>query len=79
MGYRRIHGELASLGVKVAAASTAWEILKNAGIESPATPIRAHLAAVATPPGPEPVNLDQYRVRKQARIDGLINGYRLVA
>jgi len=29
-GYRRIHGELAGLGVKVAA-STAWEILKNAG------------------------------------------------
>jgi transposase len=29
-GYRRIHGELASLGVKIAA-STAWEILKNAG------------------------------------------------
>jgi putative transposase len=33
-GYRRIHGELAGLGVKVAA-STVWEILKNAGI-SPA-------------------------------------------
>ncbi len=31
-GYRRIHGELAGLGVK-AAASTVWEILKNAGIE----------------------------------------------
>ena len=31
-GYRRIHGELAALGVKVAA-STAWEILKNAGID----------------------------------------------
>jgi putative transposase len=30
--YRRIHGELAGLGVKVAA-STAWEILKNAGID----------------------------------------------
>jgi transposase len=30
-GYRRIHGELAGLGVKVAA-STAWEVLKNAGI-----------------------------------------------
>jgi len=30
-GYRRIHGELAGLGVKVAA-STAWEILRNAGI-----------------------------------------------
>jgi putative transposase len=31
-GYRRIHGELAGLGVKVAA-STVWEILKNAGID----------------------------------------------
>jgi transposase len=31
-GYRRIHGELAGLGVKVAA-SAAWEILKNAGID----------------------------------------------
>src|SRR5271170_8186825 len=31
-GYRRIHGELASLGVKVAA-STVWEILKKAGID----------------------------------------------
>jgi putative transposase len=31
-GYRRIHGELAGLGAKVAA-STVWEILKNAGID----------------------------------------------
>jgi putative transposase len=31
-GYRRIHGELADLGVKIAA-STAWEILKDAGID----------------------------------------------
>src|ERR1035438_1473084 len=31
-GYRRIHGELAGLGVKVAP-PTAWEILKNAGID----------------------------------------------
>ena len=30
-GYRRIHGELAGLGAKVAA-STVWEILKNAGL-----------------------------------------------
>jgi putative transposase len=32
MGYRRIHGELAGLGVKIAA-STVWEILKKAGID----------------------------------------------
>jgi transposase InsO family protein len=31
-GYRRIHGELADLGVKVAA-STVWEILKSSGID----------------------------------------------
>jgi putative transposase len=31
-GYRRIHGELAGLGVKIAA-STIWEILKKAGID----------------------------------------------
>jgi putative transposase len=31
-GYRRIHGELAGLGVKVAA-STVWDILKKAGID----------------------------------------------
>jgi putative transposase len=33
-GYRRIHGELAGLGIAVAP-STVWQILKNAGI-SPA-------------------------------------------
>ena len=31
MGCRRIHGELAGLGVKVAA-STVWEVLKKAGL-----------------------------------------------
>src|SRR6266487_123886 len=32
MGYRRIHGELAGLGVKVAA-STVWEILKASAVD----------------------------------------------
>ena len=31
-GYRRIHGELAGLGVRLSA-STVWEILKKAGID----------------------------------------------
>ena len=30
-------------------------------------------------PLPEPADLDQYRVRKQGRVGGLINEYRLVA
>src|SRR5246127_3843545 len=32
VGYRRVHGELLVLGVKVAA-STVWEILREAGID----------------------------------------------
>jgi transposase InsO family protein len=38
-GYRRVHGELLVLGVKVAA-STVWEILREAGIDP--APERAH-------------------------------------
>jgi hypothetical protein len=30
-------------------------------------------------PLPEPVNLDRYRVPKQAHVDSLINEYRLIA
>ncbi len=37
-----------------------------------------HAAAPLEPP-PEPVDLDQYRVRKQTRAGALINEYRLVA
>jgi transposase len=49
-GYRRIHGELAGLGVKVAA-STVWEILKTSGISPrPATTNRTDLAAVPALP-----------------------------
>jgi hypothetical protein len=47
-GYRRIHRELAGLGVRVPA-STVWEILKKAGID-PATD-RASLVAVSALPG----------------------------
>jgi transposase len=42
-------------------------------------PHRSLHAAAPLKPLPEPVNLDQHRVRKQARVGGLINEYRLVA
>ena len=48
-GYRRIHGELAGLAVKIAA-PTVWEILNKAGIGR-AAPNRIHLAAVPALPG----------------------------
>jgi hypothetical protein len=48
-GYRRIHGELAGLGVKVAA-STVWEIL-NASGTGPAAD-RAGLVTILALPGP---------------------------
>ena len=42
-------------------------------------PHRSLHAATPMKPLPEPVDLDQYRVRKLARVGGLINEYRLVA
>ena len=42
-------------------------------------PHRSLHGAAPLKPLPEPVNLDQYRVLKQARVGGLINEYRLVA
>ena len=36
MGYRRVHGELAALGIKVAA--SVWEILKTEGIDPAPNP-----------------------------------------
>ena len=38
-----------------------------------------HNAAAPLKPLPEPVDLDQYRVRRQTRAGSLINEYRLVA
>src|ERR1039458_9206793 len=42
-------------------------------------PHRSLKGAAPLKPLPEPVNLEQYRVRRQARVGGLINEYRLVA
>ena len=42
-------------------------------------PHRSRHAAAPLKPLPEPVDLDQYRVRKQARVGGLLNEYHLVA
>ena len=42
-------------------------------------PHRSLNAAAPPKPLPEPIDLEHYRVRRQARIGGLINEYRLVA
>jgi putative transposase len=42
-------------------------------------PHRSLHGAAPLKPLPEPVGLEQYRVRRQARVGGLINEYRLVA
>jgi putative transposase len=42
-------------------------------------PHRSLNGAAPLKPLPHPVNLDHYRVWKQARVGGLINEYRLVA
>jgi putative transposase len=42
-------------------------------------PHRSLHAAAPLKPLPRPIDLDQYRVRRQARVGGLIGEYRLVA
>jgi transposase InsO family protein len=42
-------------------------------------PHRSLNAAAPLKPPPEPVDLEQYRVRRQTRVGGLINEYHLVA
>ena len=49
-GYRRVHGESAGLGVHVAA-STVWEILKNAGIRARTATRLGHLGELPAVPG----------------------------
>jgi hypothetical protein len=43
------------------------------------SPHRSLHAAAPLKPLPQPVDLDQYRIRKRAHTGGLINEYRLVA
>ena len=42
-------------------------------------PHRSLNGAAPLKPLPEPIDLGQYRIRRQARVGGLINEYRLVA
>ena len=42
-------------------------------------PHRSLHAAAPLKPLPQPVDLEQYRVRRHARVGGLINEYRLIA
>ena len=42
-------------------------------------PHRSLYGAAPLKPLPEPVNLDLHRIRRRARVGGLINEYRLVA
>jgi len=49
-GYRRIHGELAGLGITLAP-STVWQILKNAGIDPAPAQRRPGLGRVPAVPG----------------------------
>src|ERR1022692_5228688 len=72
-GYRRIHGELAGLGVK-GAASTVWEILKDQRHPpSPATD-RASLAAVPALPGLRDPRMRLLQRRPARRHPGLRPG-----
>jgi putative transposase len=54
-------------------------ILREYEIHDQHRPHRSLHGAAPLKPLPEPVNLDPYRVRKQAHVGGLINEYRLVA
>jgi hypothetical protein len=71
----RAPGPHLRLDSEPSAADPAW--LPDPPQSAPAAPIPARSRAAETVP--EPINLDQYRVRKQAHVGGLINEYRLVA
>jgi len=57
-----------------------WRILRQYEVHhNQHRPHRSLHGAAPLKPLPEPINLDHYRVRKQAHGGGLINEYRLVA
>ena len=64
-GYRRIHGELAGLGYRLAA-STVWQILKNAGIDPATHTLQSHLVAVPAVTGRRRLRLRYHRHGKES-------------
>jgi putative transposase len=84
-GYRRVHCELASLGIKVAP-STVWAILKAAGIDQAPTRdigptwtafLRSQAEAIIATDFV--VDLEAFRIRRQDRAGGVLHEYQQVA
>src|SRR5256885_486566 len=65
-GYRRVHGELLTLGIKVAP-STVWEILHEAGIDPAPRPGRHHLDGLPALPSPGAAGRGLHRDRDTDR------------
>ena len=82
-GYRRVHGELLVLGVKVAA-STVWEILHEAGIDPAperssttwADFLRSQAEALPLPvPLVVPDQIASLDIRRRDRLGGVLHEY----
>ena len=71
-GYRRIHGELAGLGIQVAP-STVWEILTKAGSTTRTSSDRADVGAVPPRSGPAILATDFGRDERSGDTGGLGN------
>ena len=81
-GYRRIHGELAGLGITVAP-STVWQMIVLREYEDFCSTHRPHRTLrQAAPLRPLPngtTDLDHFRVQRRDRAGGVIHEYRQVA
>ena len=86
-GYRRIHGELFSLGIDLALSSV-WNILQRHGFNEYVEHYnshRPHRSLGQLPPEPtslateRPKNVDTSRFERRDRLGGLIHEYCLVA